>query len=79
MFSGSAYVETGGEEFVLEEGQFGYIPPNAPHNFLGPASGHDACLFCVVAPNLADNKWRVRDFRPAAEALRIGGGDAVRG
>jgi mannose-6-phosphate isomerase-like protein (cupin superfamily) len=71
MASGSAHVETGGEELVLEEGQLGYIPPNAPHNFLGPASGRDACLFCVVAPNFADNKWRVRDFRPEAESLRM--------
>ncbi|HEV8563765.1 MAG TPA: cupin domain-containing protein [Actinomycetota bacterium] len=71
MFSGSAYVETGGQEFVLGEGQFGYIPPDAPHNFLGPASRRDACLFCVVAPNFADNKWRVRDFHPNAESLRM--------
>jgi mannose-6-phosphate isomerase-like protein (cupin superfamily) len=71
MFSGSAHVETGGEEFVLEEGQLGYIPPDAPHNFLGPASDRDACLFCVVAPNLTDNKWRVRDFRSDAAALRM--------
>jgi mannose-6-phosphate isomerase-like protein (cupin superfamily) len=71
MFSGSAYVETGGEELVLEEGQVGYIPPDAPHNFLGPAAGRDACLFCVVAPNLPDNKWRVRDFRPEAASLRM--------
>jgi mannose-6-phosphate isomerase-like protein (cupin superfamily) len=71
MFSGSARVEAGGQEFVLEEGQLGYIPPDAPHNFLGPASGRDACLFCVVAPNLADNKWRVRDFRPGSESLRM--------
>jgi mannose-6-phosphate isomerase-like protein (cupin superfamily) len=71
MFSGSALVETGGEELVLEEGQLGYIPPDAPHNFLGPASDRDACLFCVVAPNFADNKWRVRDFRPGSESLRM--------
>jgi mannose-6-phosphate isomerase-like protein (cupin superfamily) len=71
MFSGSAHVETGGEELVLEEGQLGYIPPDAPHNFLGPASSRDACLFCVVAPNLAENKWRVRDFRPGSESLRM--------
>lgn len=71
MFSGSAHVETGGEEFVLEEGQLGYIPPDAPHNFLGPATDRDACLFCVVAPNFADNKWRVNDFRPGSESLRM--------
>jgi mannose-6-phosphate isomerase-like protein (cupin superfamily) len=71
MFSGSAHVETGGEQFVLEEGQLGYIPPDAPHNFLGPASNRDACLFCVVGPNFADNKWRVKDFRPGSETLRM--------
>jgi mannose-6-phosphate isomerase-like protein (cupin superfamily) len=71
MFRGSAHVETGGEEFILEEGQLGYIPPNAPHNFLGPAGDADACLFCLVAPNLADNKWRVRDFLPGSEDLRM--------
>jgi mannose-6-phosphate isomerase-like protein (cupin superfamily) len=71
MFSGSAHVETGGEEFVLEEGQLGYIPPDAPHNFLGPASGRDACLFCVVGPNFTFNKWRVKDFKPGSESLRM--------
>lgn len=71
MFSGSAHVETGGVEFVLEEGQLGYIPPDAPHNFTGPASDADACLFCVIAPNLVDNKWRVKDFLPGTESLRM--------
>jgi mannose-6-phosphate isomerase-like protein (cupin superfamily) len=71
MFSGSAHVETGEERFVLNEGQLGYIPPNAPHNFLGPASDADACLFCVVAPNLAENKWRLEDFLPGSESLRM--------
>jgi mannose-6-phosphate isomerase-like protein (cupin superfamily) len=71
MFQGSAYVETGGEEFVLEEGELGYIPPDAPHNFLGPAGDRDAYFFCVIAPNFADNKWRVKDFRPGSESLRM--------
>ncbi|HEY4825979.1 MAG TPA: cupin domain-containing protein [Solirubrobacteraceae bacterium] len=71
MFSGSAHVETGGEEFVLEEGQLGYIPPDAPHNFLGPATDRDACLFCVVGPNFTYNKWRVKDFKPGSESLRM--------
>lgn len=71
MFSGSAHVETGGEEFVLEEGQLGYIPPDAPHNFTGPATDEDACLFCVIAPNLVENKWRVKDFLPGTESLRM--------
>ncbi len=71
MFSGSAHVETGGEEFVLEEGELGYIPPDAPHNFLGPASDRDACLFCVIGPNYPDNKWRVKDFLPESDSLRM--------
>jgi mannose-6-phosphate isomerase-like protein (cupin superfamily) len=71
MFSGSAHVETGGVEFVLEEGQLGYIPPDAPHNFTGPASDADACLFCVIAPNLVEKKWRVKDFLPGSEELRM--------
>ena len=79
MFSGSAHVETGGEEFVLEEGQLGCIPPDAPHNFLGPASDKDACLFCVVGPNLTYNKWRVKDFKPESESLRMAVSEAVRG
>jgi mannose-6-phosphate isomerase-like protein (cupin superfamily) len=69
MFSGSAHVETGSDQFVLEEGALGFIPPDAPHNFLGPASDKDACLFCLVAPNRVENKWRVRDFRSGAEEL----------
>jgi mannose-6-phosphate isomerase-like protein (cupin superfamily) len=71
MFSGSAHVETGGVEFVLEEGELGYIPPDAPHNFTGPASDADACLFCVVGPNLVNNKWRLGDFKPGSEDLRM--------
>lgn len=71
MYQGSALVETGGEEFVLEEGQLGYIPPDAPHNFLGPSTDRDVFFFCVIAPNFADNKWRVNDFRPGSESLRM--------
>lgn len=71
MFSGSAHVETGGEEFVLDEGELGLIPPDAPHNFLGPASDKDACLFCIVGPNLVTNKWRIGDFLPGTESLRM--------
>jgi mannose-6-phosphate isomerase-like protein (cupin superfamily) len=71
MFRGSAHVETGGVEFILEEGQLGYIPPDAPHNFFGPAFDRDACLFCVIGPNFPDNKWRVNDFRPGSEELRM--------
>lgn len=71
MFSGSAHVEAGGEEFVLEEGELAFIPPNAPHDFLGPAGDQDACLFCVVAPNLVQNKWRVKDWRHGSESLRM--------
>ncbi len=71
MYSGSAHVETGGIEFVLEEGELGYIPPDAPHNFLGNATDQDACLFCVVGPNYVTNKWRIDDFLPGSEDLRM--------
>jgi mannose-6-phosphate isomerase-like protein (cupin superfamily) len=71
MFSGSAEVETGEEQFVLQEGELGLIPPDAPHNFFGPASDKDACLFCIVGPNYATNKWRIDDFLPGTESLRM--------
>jgi mannose-6-phosphate isomerase-like protein (cupin superfamily) len=71
MYRGSAHVETGGVEFVLEEGELGYIPPEAPHNFTGPASDVDAWFFCVIGPNFPDNKWRVKDFKPGSEDLRM--------
>jgi mannose-6-phosphate isomerase-like protein (cupin superfamily) len=71
MFSGSAHVETGEEQFVLEEGELGLIPPDAPHNFFGPASDEDACLFCIVGPNYATNKWRIDNFLPGTESLRM--------
>jgi len=71
MYRGAGIVETGGQEFVLEEGQLGYIPPDAPHNFLGPAEDEDACLFCVIAPNFPQSKWRVKDFLPGSESLRM--------
>lgn len=71
MFSGAAHVETGSERFVLEEGQLGLIPPDAPHNFLGPTGDDDACLFCLVAPNRVESKWRVRDFADGSESLRM--------
>jgi quercetin dioxygenase-like cupin family protein len=70
MFAGSARFEVGGEEIVLEEGQILFVPPDAPHNVLGPVGDGDAQMFCVVAPNLVDNKWRVDDFKPGAEGLR---------
>src|ERR1700733_9084619 len=71
MFSGSARGETGDEQFVLEEGELGLIPPDAPHNFFGPASDKDACLFCIVGPNYAANKWRIDNFLPGTESLRM--------
>jgi mannose-6-phosphate isomerase-like protein (cupin superfamily) len=71
MYRGAGVVEAGGEELVLEEGQLGYIPPDAPHNFLGPASDRDAYFFCMIGPNFADNKWRVKNFRSGSEALRM--------
>jgi mannose-6-phosphate isomerase-like protein (cupin superfamily) len=71
MFSGSADVDTGDERFVLEEGELGLIPPNAPHNFYGPTTDKDACLFCIVGPNYASNKWRIENFLPGTESLRM--------
>jgi mannose-6-phosphate isomerase-like protein (cupin superfamily) len=71
MFSGSAHVETGDQQFVLAEGELGLIPADAPHNFFGPASDKDACLFCIVGPNLVTQKWRIDDFLPGTEALRM--------
>ncbi len=71
MFSGSAGVETGDQQFVLDEGELGYIPPDAPHNFFGPSSDKDACLFCIVGPNFATNKWRIDNFKPGTESLRM--------
>lgn len=71
MFSGSGHFEVGGQEIVLQEGELGHVPPDTPHNFLGPASDKDACLFALVAPNFADNKWRLDDFRPGSEQLRM--------
>jgi mannose-6-phosphate isomerase-like protein (cupin superfamily) len=71
MFSGSALCEVGGQERVLGEGELLYIPPDAPHNFFGPASDADACLYALVAPNYANNKWRLTDFLPGSEELRM--------
>ena len=71
MFSGSAHVETGDQQFVLEEGELGLIPPDAPHNFFGPAGDKDACLLCIVGPNYAHNKWRIDNFVPRTESLRM--------
>jgi quercetin dioxygenase-like cupin family protein len=70
MFSGSARFEVGGEEIVLEEGQVLLVPPDAPHNVLGNVGEGDAAIFCVVAPNVVDNKWRIDDFKPGSEELR---------
>jgi mannose-6-phosphate isomerase-like protein (cupin superfamily) len=71
MFSGSADVDTGEDRFVLQEGELGLIPPDAPHNFYGPTTEKDACLFCIVGPNYADNKWRIDNFLPGTESLRM--------
>ena len=69
LFNGAAHIEVSGTEFVLREGELLYIPPDAPHNFLAPAADEDVCLFCVVGPNFANNKWRIEDFRPGSESL----------
>ncbi len=70
MVTGAIHVEVGGEEFVLGPGELCCIPPDAPHNVLGLASDEDARMLCIVAPNVADAKWRISDFRPGSESLR---------
>jgi quercetin dioxygenase-like cupin family protein len=68
--SGSVRVEIGGEEFVLNEGDLCCIPEDVPHNVLGLESDADACVFCVVGPNIADHKWRIEDFRAEGDFRR---------
>lgn len=70
MVQGAIHVEVGGREFVVGEGELCYIPAAAPHNVLGPASDLEARMLCLVAPNFADNKWRIDGFEPGSEDLR---------
>ena len=71
MLQGSLRVECGGEELTIEQGDLCYIPPDAPHNALGPASKcEEVHMFCFVAPNQVGRKWRIAVFGPDAEALR---------
>ncbi len=70
MVAGSLRAEVGGEELTLEAGDLCFVPPDAPHNALGPASDAEVRMFCVVAPNLVDAKWRIDDFRPGSDSLR---------
>ena len=84
ILSGQCLVEVGGEERVATAGDLVYIPANAPHNLLGEVGGSDAWAFILVAPNLTHNKWRLSDFLPGSEELRmtvsrpLGGDDSAR-
>jgi len=71
ILSGQCLVEVGSEERVAGTGDLVYIPPNAPHNLLGEVGGCDAWVFVLVAPNFAHNKWRLSDFLPGTEELRM--------
>jgi quercetin dioxygenase-like cupin family protein len=71
ILSGQCLVEVGGEERVAAAGDLVHIPADAPHNLLGEVGGSDAWAFILVAPNLAHNKWRLGDFLPGSEDLRM--------
>jgi quercetin dioxygenase-like cupin family protein len=71
FLSGRCLVEIGGEERVVGPGDLVHIPANAPHNLLGEVGGSDVWSFILVAPNLAHNKWRLSDFLPGSEELRM--------
>src|SRR5262245_24898608 len=71
FLSGRCLVEIGGEERVVGPGDLVHIPANAPHNLLGEVGGNDVWSFVLVAPNLAHNKWRLSDFLPGSEELRM--------
>jgi glyoxylate utilization-related uncharacterized protein len=71
VLSGRCLVEIGGEERIAETGDLVFIPANAPHNLLGEVGGADAWVFVLVAPNLTHNKWRLSDFLPGSEDLRM--------
>jgi quercetin dioxygenase-like cupin family protein len=85
ILSGQCLVEVGGEERVAAAGDLVHIPANAPHNFLGEVGESDAWAFILVAPNVAHNKWRLSDFLPGSEDLRmtitrpLDGDDSARG
>ena len=71
FLSGSCLVEIAGEERVVGPGDLVHIPANAPHNLLGEVGGDDVWSFILVAPNHAHNKWRLSDFAPGSEDLRM--------
>jgi quercetin dioxygenase-like cupin family protein len=71
FLSGRCLVEIGGEERVVGPGDLVHIPADAPHNLLGEVGGDDVWSFILVAPNLAHNKWRLSDFLPGSEDLRM--------
>jgi len=67
--AGSVLAEVAGHEIQLKEGDLACIPEDAPHNVLGPTSDVEVKIFCVVAPNFADHKWRIDEFKPGSEYL----------
>jgi cupin domain len=71
ILSGQCLVEVGGEERVAATGDLVFIPANAPHNLLGEVGEADAWVFVLVAPNLTHSKWRLSDFLPGSEDLRM--------
>jgi len=71
FLSGRCLVEIGGEERVVGPGDLVHILADAPHNLLGEVGGDDVWSFILVAPNLAHNKWRLSDFLPGSEDLRM--------
>ena len=71
ILKGGCRVEVGGEERVVTAGDLVYIPADAPHNLLGTVDDGEMWSFILVAPNLAHNKWRLSDFRPGSENLRM--------
>jgi quercetin dioxygenase-like cupin family protein len=85
ILSGQCLVEVAGEERVAGPGDLVFIPAGAPHNLLGEVGEADAWVFVLVAPNFAHNKWRLSDFLPGSESLRmtvsrpLDGDDSARG
>ena len=71
IVSGACKVEVGGEERIASAGDLVYIPADAPHNLLHEVGGDDMWALILVAPNHAENKWRLDDFRPGSDDLRM--------
>jgi quercetin dioxygenase-like cupin family protein len=70
VVDGECLLEVGREERVARAGDLVYVPPDAPHNFHGRGD-QDAWIFLLVVPNHVNNKWRISDFKPGSEDLRM--------